>query len=58
MVLVRLVRQQSTRECGPRSVSRFEPEVHPRSKLTKCPEQEEQLKLLGPLAVGCRQKGV
>ena len=24
---------------GPRSAARFKPEVHPRSKLTKCPEQ-------------------
>ena len=38
---------------GPSSVARFKPEVHPRSELTKCPEQEEQLKsLLGPPAVG------
>ena len=29
---------------GPRSAARFKPEVHPRSKLTKCPELEEQLK--------------
>ena len=27
---------------GPRSVARFKPEVHPRNKLTKCPEHEEQ----------------
>ena len=33
------------------------PEVHPRSKLNKCPEEEEELKsLLGTLAVGRRQK--
>ena len=27
---------------GPRSAARFKPEVYPRSKLTKCPEQEQQ----------------
>ena len=29
---------------GPRPAARFQPDVHPRSKLTKCPEQEQQLK--------------
>ena len=29
---------------GPRSAARFKLEVHPRSKLTKCPEQEQKLK--------------
>ena len=29
---------------GPRFAARFKPEVHPRSKLTISPEQEEQLK--------------
>ena len=29
---------------GPTSAARFKPDVHPRSKLTKCPEQEQQLK--------------
>ena len=27
---------------GPRSVARFKPEVHPRSKLMKCPEEQQQ----------------
>ena len=27
---------------GPRSAARFKPEVYPGSKLTKCPEQEQQ----------------
>ena len=26
---------------GPWSAARFKPEVHPKSKLTKCPEQEQ-----------------
>ena len=26
---------------GPRSAARFKPEVHQRSKLIKCPEQEQ-----------------
>ena len=29
---------------GPMSSARFKPEVHPRSKYPKGPEQEEQLK--------------
>ena len=28
---------------GPRPAARFKPEVHPRKKLTKCPEEEKQL---------------
>ena len=34
---------------SPMSAARFKPEVHPRSKLTNCPEQQQHLKqLLGP----------
>ena len=41
---------------GPRSAARFKPEVHPRSKLTKCPEEEQLNQLLGTSAIGRRQK--
>ena len=34
------------------------PDVHPRSKLTNCPEQQQPKYLLGPLAVGRRQKRI
>ena len=52
-----LVKQGRT---GPRSPARFKPEFHPRSKITKCPEEQqeqEQLKQLpSPWAIGRSQK--
>ena len=42
--LLRLAVKNKART-GPRSVARFKPEVHPRSKLAKCPEQEQQQQL-------------
>ena len=41
---------------GPRPANRFKPEVHPGSKWTKFPEQEQLKLLLCPSVVGRRQK--
>ena len=39
---------QNNARTGPRSEDRFKLQVHARSKLTKCPEQEQLKWLLGP----------
>ena len=44
MILMARQDKNKANSTGPTSAARFKPDVHPRSKLTKCPEQEQQLK--------------